>query len=52
VLGISQDDESATGVVVERLSISFPVLIDNDLRVSRAYDPVAAPTLFLLDQMR
>jgi peroxiredoxin len=50
VIGVSQDGESATGRIVERLTINFPVLLDRELRVSRAYDPLAAPTLFLLDR--
>ena len=50
VIGVSQDGESATGMIVERLTINFPVLLDRELRVSRAYDPLATPTLFLLDR--
>ena len=49
IIGISQDNETATREFVERNEISFPVLMDHDLSVSRAYDPVAVPTLFLLD---
>ena len=50
VIGISQDGESATGMIVEQLLINFPVVLDRQLQVSRAYDPVATPTLFLLDR--
>ena len=50
VIGVSQDGEMETGMIVEQLAINFPVLIDRELRVSRAYDPVATPTLFLLDR--
>ena len=50
IIGISQDDEIATQEFVERHKISFPILLDHDLSVSRAYDPVAVPTLFLLNQ--
>jgi peroxiredoxin len=49
IIGISQDNETATREFVERNEISFPILLDHDLSVSRAYDPVAVPTLFLLD---
>ncbi len=50
IIGISQDDEIATQEFVGRHKISFPILLDHDLSVSRAYDPVAVPTLFLLNQ--
>ena len=50
VIGISQDNETATREFVERNEISFPILLDKDLSVSRVYDPVAVPTLFLIDQ--
>ena len=50
VLGISQDSEAATRELVEQLPIEFPVVLDRDLSVSRAYDPVAVPTLFLIGE--
>ena len=50
IVGISQDSESLTRTIVERLALSFPVLIDRDLSVSRAYDPLAVPTLFLMNR--
>jgi hypothetical protein len=31
------------------MEIRVPVLLDEDLRVTRQYDPVAVPTLFLID---
>jgi peroxiredoxin len=49
VIGISQDDEQATGEIIKQLAIEFPVIIDKDLEVTRAYDPMAVPTLFLLN---
>ena len=48
IIGISQDSEAATRELVEQLPIEFPVLLDRDLSVSRVYDPVAVPTLFLI----
>jgi peroxiredoxin len=48
VIGISQDDETATGEIIKQLAIEFPVVLDNDLQATRAYDPLAVPTLFLL----
>lgn len=50
VIGISQDDEQSTKTFAEQLQIRFPILLDRDLKVSAQYDPVAVPTLFLLDQ--
>ena len=49
VVGISQDPADATREIVSRLDIDFPVLLDADLSVSRLYDPLAVPTLFLVD---
>ena len=51
IVGISQDGEEATRGFVERNKISLPILLDEDLRVSRAYDPQAVPTLFLIDEV-
>jgi peroxiredoxin len=48
VIGISQDSESLTRQFVEQTSILFPVELDRDLRLSRAYDPIAVPALFLV----
>jgi peroxiredoxin len=48
VIGISQDDEKATGEIIKQLTIEFPVALDKDLQVTKAYDPMAVPTLFLL----
>lgn len=48
IIGISQDSEAATRELAEQLPIEFPVVLDRDLNVSRAYDPVAVPTLFLV----
>jgi peroxiredoxin len=50
IIGISQDNERATRDLVEQMHISFPVVIDSNLKVSREYDPVAVPTLFLIDE--
>lgn len=49
ILGISQDAEQPTRELVEQTSIEFPVMVDADLRVTRLYDPVAVPALFLID---
>lgn len=48
ILGISQDGERPTRELVEQAPIEFPVAVDTDLRVTRLYDPVAVPTLFVI----
>ena len=50
LLGISQDTEPATQEFVRQMQIRFPVEIDRDLKISRAYDPQTVPTIFLLDK--
>ena len=48
ILGISQDGDGPTRELVEQAPIAFPVALDRDLSVTRLYDPVAVPTLFLI----
>jgi len=48
ILGISQDPEQPTRELIEQAPIEFAVAIDNDLSVTKLYDPVAVPTLFLI----
>ena len=48
ILGISQDGERVTRELVENAPIEFQVAIDLDLTVTRLYDPIAVPTLFLI----
>lgn len=49
VLGISQDSEPATREFVRQMQIAFPVHVDQELKLSRAYNPQSVPTIFLLD---
>ncbi|HKV42540.1 MAG TPA: TlpA disulfide reductase family protein [Blastocatellia bacterium] len=49
VIAISQDALEPTRELVAGLDISFPVVIDHDLGISRLFDPLIVPTLFLLD---
>ena len=49
VIGISQDSEALTQDFIREMSVAFPVTIDRGLKISRAYDPIAVPTLVLLD---
>lgn len=48
ILGVSQDAATPTRELVEQAPIEFPVAIDVDLSVTKLYDPVAVPTLFLI----
>ncbi len=48
VLGISQDCAGRTSELIGQLEIEFTVLIDSALTVSRKFDPVTVPTLYLL----
>jgi peroxiredoxin len=49
ILGISQDDEARTRQLIRQLPIKFPVVLDKELQVTRVYDPMAVPTLFLIN---
>ncbi len=49
VIGVSQDSEEATREFVARTAATFQVTLDPDLAISRAWDPVAVPSLFLVD---
>src|SRR6185369_80791 len=48
ILGISQEPEQPTRELIEQAPIEFPVAFDPDLSVTKLYDPVAVPTLFLI----
>ena len=48
VVAISQDGGQETRELVEAYDVSFPVLLDVDLDVSRSYDPPSVPALFLV----
>jgi peroxiredoxin len=50
IIGISQDPESSTLDLIKQMSITFPVVVDHDLSISKLFDPQSVPTLFLLDQ--
>lgn len=50
ILGISQDGERPTSELVHQAPIEFPVVLDDGLNVSKLYDPVAVPTLLLIDR--
>ncbi len=49
LIGLSQDDAEATRAFCEQLAVSFPVVLDQGWQVSRQYDPLAVPTLVLVD---
>ncbi|MCH7531074.1 MAG: TlpA family protein disulfide reductase [Gemmatimonadetes bacterium] len=48
VVLVSQDGAEETRELVENYGVTFPVLLDADLDVSRSYDPPAVPALFLM----
>ena len=48
VVVVSQDGGQETRELVEAYDVSFPVLLDVDLDVSRSYDPPSVPALFLV----
>jgi peroxiredoxin len=51
VWGIAQDSSNVTRSFARRTGVTFPMLIDSDdYEVSRAYEMVATPTLFLIDR--
>lgn len=49
VLGISQHDVQLTRAYRDQYRATFPHLVDDDWRVSRAYDPEFVPSGFLID---
>ena len=50
ILGISQDAEHPTRDLIASTPIEFAVAVDNDLSVTRLFDPVAVPTFFLVGE--
>jgi len=50
VLGVSQDSPNITRSFARRYGITFPILVEGDnYPISRAFDIMATPTLFLID---
>lgn len=49
VQGISQDDPDSTRALVQELRLPYAVIVDQDLELSRRYDPETVPALFLID---
>jgi peroxiredoxin len=53
VIGISQDDASATGGFAHRFGLTFPTLLDSsqdDYPASNAYGISSVPTVFVLER--
>ncbi len=50
VWGISQDPRDLSAAFASKYGSTFPILVDSDWRVSRAYDPAFVPTLLLIGQ--
>lgn len=49
VWGISQHDPDRSADFAKKYGSTFPILIDGDWQVSRAYDPAFVPTVWLID---
>ena len=50
VLGVSQDSANITRSFARRYGITFPILLEGeDYPISRAFDIMATPTVFLID---
>src|SRR5690349_11642623 len=49
VIGISQDDQASTDTFIRQMGIQYPVELDRELKLSRAFDPQSVPTFYLLD---
>lgn len=52
VIAVSQDSDRLTEALAKALPIETAIHIDRGLAASRAYDPLAAPTLFLVNRER
>jgi len=50
VVVISQDGKAATQELRDRYDVSFPMLLDEGLAASRAFDPPSVPALFLVGE--
>jgi peroxiredoxin len=48
VIALSQDSEAPTRELIEQTQIEFPISVDSDLSITKLYDPIAVPTLFLI----
>ena len=49
LVAVSQDSDCATEALAQSLPIEIAIHIDRGLVLSREYDPVAVPTLYLID---
>lgn len=49
VWGISQHGRDVSKNFASKYGSTFPILLDEDWRVSKQYDPAVVPTLFLID---
>lgn len=52
VWGISQDGREVSAQFASQYGSTFPILVDDDWRISREYDPQFVPTLWLIDRDR
>ncbi|MBI4639904.1 MAG: TlpA family protein disulfide reductase [Candidatus Tectomicrobia bacterium] len=52
VWGVSQDDEAETTKFLTRHKASFPILLDDELKMTVEYEVATVPTLFLVGKGR
>jgi len=50
VTGVSQDGDVATGEFVQQMDVRFPMQRDPDFELSRRFDVVTVPTLYIVDE--
>ena len=50
VIGISQDDQRSTTQFVQQMGINYPVELDRELQLSKAFNPQSVPTFYLMDE--
>jgi hypothetical protein len=50
IIGLSQDDDAPTREFVRQMAITYPVMLDRGLQLSRFFDPQSVPAVFLLDE--
>ena len=50
IWGVSQDDIPSTSAFVAQYGLSFPILLDHDLKSTVDYDLTNVPTVFLIDK--
>ena len=51
ILGVNLDEDSGKAIgMLNHIPVSFPILFDNDKKISNLYDVTAMPTTYLIDR--